>query len=230
MGTSIHSDHELLDRPLYSYVEAARLARVAPATARLWLLGAAEGHGLGTMGGRLPVSPRANPDPGAGVSFLELVELAAIGELRRYRFSLPAIRQIVDTCRKLLRVDHPLASEVFKIDERDIFVQRDGVLVDVLRRRGAQAWADVLNPFLDTLDYQDQLARRWWPLGKDKAVVIDPDFGFGFPVVDGTGVRTEILYERFRAGELSDEIAADFRLEPTQVERAVQYEVERLAA
>jgi uncharacterized protein (DUF433 family) len=67
-------------------------------------------------------------------------------------------------------------------------------------------------------------------LGKDRPVVVDPDYGFGFPIMDGTNIRTEIRYERFKAGELSEEIAADFRLDRKQVERALQFEAERHAA
>jgi uncharacterized protein (DUF433 family) len=230
MGHDIHPDHAFLDQPLYGYAEAARLARVPTSTAKRWIAGYSYVRPTGEEVARPPVTPRAGDGALEGVSYLDLVELAAIGRLKSLDFSLAKIRTIVATCRDLLGVPHPLASEVFKVGGRDIFVQRDGALVDVLRRRGAQAWYEVLDPFLETLDYQDQLAHRWWPLGKDKPVVIDPEYAFGLPVVDGTGVRTEILFERFAAGELAEEIAQDFRLDVVQVERALQFESERRAA
>src|SRR5262249_49347568 len=145
-------------------------------------------------------------------------------ELKRSRFSLPEIRMIVEICRELLGVEHPFASEVLKTKGRDIFVPRNGAAAGGVRRRAAQGWGQVLGPFLKTLDYQDGLACAWWPLGKDRPVVVDPDYGFGFPIMDGTNIRTEIRYERFKAGELSEEIAADFRLDRKQVERALQFE------
>ncbi|MEX2372587.1 MAG: DUF433 domain-containing protein, partial [Dehalococcoidia bacterium] len=119
----------------------------------------------------------------------------------------------------------------FKTDGREIFIERGGVLVEVGRRRRSQAWSEVLMPFLESLDYDDTLAlaHRWWPLGREGLVVVDPEFGFGLPVVDGSGVRTEILLERYRAGDLAGQIAQDFNLESEYVERAIQFEVRHAA-
>jgi len=117
----------------------------------------------------------------------------------------------------------------FKSSGRDIFVKQDSVLHDVLRRKGQPAWDEVLGPFLETLDYRDSFAYRWWPLGRSAPIVVDPEYGWGFPVVVGSGVRTEILFERNSAGETIEEIAQDFGLRPDEVRSAIDYEV-RLAA
>jgi uncharacterized protein (DUF433 family) len=219
-----------LDRPLYSYEEADHLAGLGRGTARRWLEGYAytAGSGERVLQPAITNGRRSKDEP--GVSFLELVELVAIGRLKGLGFTLPQIRRIAGFCRKRLGTDYPFASPLFKTDGRDIFVGRPTYLLDVLRRKGAQAWNEVLAPFLESLDYQDDLARRWWPLGKAEPVIVDPDYGFGLPVVAGSGVRTEIVLERFRAGDRRDEIARDFNLTPDQVERALQFEVARLAA
>lgn len=60
-------------------------------------------------------------------------------------------------------------------------------------------------------------------------MVIDPEYGFGFPVVAKSGVRTEIILERFRAGDLKEQISADFNIEQVHVERALQFELQRAA-
>ena len=118
----------------------------------------------------------------------------------------------------------------FKTDGREIFVERsDEVLLAVGRKKGMQAWHEVLAPFLDDLDYADNLARRWWPLGHDKPIVVDPEYGYGLPVVADSGVRTEIIRERFEAGDLKEQIARDFNLDPIAVERALQFELQRAA-
>jgi uncharacterized protein (DUF433 family) len=86
-----------------------------------------------------------------------------------------------------------------------------------------QAWDEVLDPFLDTVEYEGEIVRRWWPLGKDVAVLVDPNFGFGLPVVEGTGVRTEIIAERHRAGDSIDEITYDFDVTPKQITDALRW-------
>lgn len=45
-----------------------------------------------------------------------------------------------------------------------------------------------------------------------QSVFIDPRYGFGRPVLDGRGIRTEVIVERFRAGEPIESLAADYAL------------------
>ena len=93
-----------------------------------------------------------------------------------------------------------------------------------------QAWDEVLDPFLNTVEYEGEIVRRWWPLGKDVAVLVDPDYGFGLPVIEGTGVRTEIIAERYRAGDGADEIAYDFDVTPGQINDALRWEMPKKVA
>lgn len=101
------------------------------------------------------------------------------------------------------------------------------MLLGARRRKRNRAWNEVFEPLLQTLDYEDEVATRWWPLGRAHQIVIDPVYGFGFPVVAGSGVRTEIILERVHAGDLDDQIARDFNLDRVQVQRALQFELRR---
>jgi len=215
-----------LTRPLYRYVEADRLAGLTRGTAKRWLSGYRYASAAGETLSRPPVARASAQD----VSFLELVELAVIGGLRRRGFSLAEIHRVVAFCEHELKTSCPLASMEFKTGGHDIFVDRGSHLLNVLRRRGAQAWNEVLGPFLDALDYEGQFARRWWPLGHAVAVVVDPELGFGLPVVAGSGVRTEIVAERLEAGDPLEQVASDFNLARDQVEQAREFERTRRAA
>ncbi|MGH3147015.1 MAG: DUF433 domain-containing protein [Rubrobacter sp.] len=59
--------------------------------------------------------------------------------------------------------------------------------------------------------------------------MVDPDYGFGLPVVSGSGVRTEDLAERFRAGDGKREIAYGFGVSPGEIEAALRYEMPNAA-
>jgi uncharacterized protein (DUF433 family) len=91
-------------------------------------------------------------------------------------------------------------------------------------QQGAWAWDAILDPFLARFDYQNDLARRWWPLGKDELVMVDPEYGFGSPVIVGSGLRTELVAERRDAGDPPNIIAYDFSLTPRQIESALKME------
>jgi hypothetical protein len=155
-------DLEIVHRPLYSYAEADYLAGVSRGTARRWLTGYAYVRPEGARVLRPPITPD-HEDQGAA-SFLDLVEVVAIGRLKRVGFSLPRIRAVVHTCQQLLGVPRPLTSLRFKTDGHDIFVDSGPMLLEVGKRKGQQAWFEVLEPFLRDLDYAQEIARRWWPL------------------------------------------------------------------
>ena len=176
-----------------------------------------------------PVTPTAETKEAA--SFVDLMEVAAIGELRKKGFSFKRIRRINSYCRLYLKEPRPLVTQKFKVAGQDIFLDVDfDVLVDVGREAGMLAWREVLKPFLEDVEYENDLARRWWPLGREHMVVVDPDYGFGLPVVEGTGVRTEIIAERHRAGDTTDEIAYDFDVTPRQINDALRWEMPKKAA
>jgi uncharacterized protein (DUF433 family) len=220
-----------LIRPLYSYAEADRLAGVSRGTSKRWAKGYWYRGEWGERVSQPPITAGSEPEHEAGVSFFDLVGIKAIDGLRRLRFSTRTIRKVVQYCQDELQFPYPLATETFKTDRRRIYIEAgDGRLLEVLGgQRGAQAWDAILDPFLETIDYQNDFARRWWPLGKDELVVVDPAYGFGAPVVVGSGVRTELVAERAEVGDRPEVIAYDFNLTPEQVESALRFE-SKLAA
>jgi uncharacterized protein (DUF433 family) len=225
---SVSYEHSSVRRPLYSFAEADRLAGVTPGTSRRWL----KGYSFWYEDKRYempPVTPTT--EIREAVTFVDLMEVATIGKLIKKRFSLKRIRKINAYCRLYLKEPRPLVTQKFKVAGRDIFLAADfDVLVEVGREAGMLAWREVLEPFLEDIEYENELARRWWPLGRERMVVVDPDYGFGLPVVEGVGVRTEIIAERYRAGDSTDEIAYDFDVTPKQIDDALQWEMPKKVA
>lgn len=224
---SVRSDIARLTSPRYSYGEADRLAGVSRGTSRRWLSGYSYRDADGQSVDLPPIMPGGSA--AGAVSFLDVVEIVAVGGLKKAGISTRAIRQIVRNCQEILDVPRPLTTLRFKVGGRDVFVDRGDVLMEVGRRKRMQAWNEVLAPFLANLDYTHDIASRWWPLGRDVPIVVDPDYGHGLPVVAGSGVRTEIIRERAEAGDLVQQIASDFNLDCTEVERALQFELKRAA-
>lgn len=219
-------DAELLETPLYSYSEAEYLAGVTRGTARRWLAGYQYKSPTAGYVSRPPVTVKSERDE-SGISFIDLVEIVAIGGLKAFGFTLREIRSIVANTQEVLQVRRPLTTVAFKVGGRDAFVAEDGQLLSVLRGKRQRAWDEVLQPFLATLDYSDYFARRWWPLGKNKLIYLDPEYAFGLPVIAGSGVRTEIVFERWDADASREEIAEDFNLSVEDVDNALRFEVNR---
>ena len=208
-----------LYRPLYMLSDVDRLARVSRGTAKRWLWGY----------GQYQAVSGSSSHGYSAASFLDLVEVIAIGKLKQRGFPLPLIRQIVQYTQQLLGMERPLISAQFRIAGRDIFIEVEDRLIEVGRHRGQTAWHEVLAPFLEDLDYTQDLASTWWPRGHAGHIQVSPYFGYGFPVIAGYGVRTEIIRERYVANDPIDVIAKDFRLSPLLVEAALRFELEESA-
>ena len=58
----------------------------------------------------------------------------------------------------------------------------------------------------------------------EHAIAIDPNIAFGRPVVLKGGVGTETIAERIDAGESINDLAADYDLNPEEIEEAVRYQ------
>src|SRR5215212_3236216 len=228
MMGSVSYEHPSVKRPLYSFAEADRIAKVTHNTSRRWL----KGYSFWYEDERRDMPP-VTPTSGTkdAVTFVDLMEVATIDKLRKKGFSFKQIRKINATARFYLDTPRPLVTETFKVKGRNIFVDDGfGILVNVGHEAGMQAWDEVLDPFLDTVEYEGEIVRRWWPLGKDVAVLVDPNYGFGLPVVEGTGVRTEIIAERHRAGDSTDEIVYDFDVSTKQIKDALRWEMPKQLA
>jgi uncharacterized protein (DUF433 family) len=63
-----------------------------------------------------------------------------------------------------------------------------------------------------------------------KVIVIDPRISFGRPVLTGTGIRTAIVAERYKAGESIEELAKDYSREHLEIEEAIRCELSLEAA
>ena len=113
------------DVPAYSFGEAAMLAGVPVSTLRAWIVGRASRARRGGRGSqaivRLPKGERQY------LTFTNLVEVHVLAAMRRkHALSLEVIRRAVRYVHEQLEIEHPLASEQFKTNGVDLFVERLG--------------------------------------------------------------------------------------------------------
>jgi uncharacterized protein (DUF433 family) len=76
---------------------------------------------------------------------------------------------------------------------------------------------------LTHFEYTDDLASRWFPVGPDTPIVVDPRIAGGRPTIFGSGVTVDTVHGRFAAGESIDFIAQDFGVERKAIEKALQF-------
>lgn len=78
--------------------------------------------------------------------------------------------------------------------------------------------------FFKNIDFgDDDLASRFWPLGKKKSVVVDPHHQCGQPVIDGTNIVPDAIYNLYKAGDKADYIAYLYEIDVKKVKDAVEF-------
>ena len=73
------------------------------------------------------------------------------------------------------------------------------------------------------------LETRYWPLGKEHNIIVDPRHRFGQPVIEGTNIEVHTVINMLRAGEDPGLIASVYGLSEKQIEDTRPF-MKRLAA
>ena len=230
---------DVRSQPAYRLPEAAHYLRLPTSTLRAWLLG----QDYGDPGARrrfLPAISIADGE-GARLSFLNFVEAHVLSALRRkHNVSLQQIRKATTYLRKEMGSEHPLAMHQFETDGLSIFIDHLDQLINVTKE-GQLAMRELFSAYLQRVEWdKDGVAARLYLFTRKfregiterepRAVVIDPRVSFGLPVLAGTGLRTAVIAERYKAGETMEELATDYARPLSEIEEAIRCELELKAA
>jgi len=226
---------ELREVPLYSFTETAHYLRLPLSTVRAWCLGQRY-YDAKRIPRRFASVIDIADHKAKRLSFINLVELFVLAAIRRkHEVGLPQVRQAVAYLKKKFPSPYPLADHEFQTNGVDLFAEKFGELLN-LSKEGQVEMKELLlahlkcvqrdpagipiklylvprNPRLD-------ITRR-----ERGAVVIDPRFGFGRPVLDGTGIRTDVVIERFSAGEPLEALAEDYGRPREDIEEVLRCEL-----
>lgn len=218
------------EQPAYSIAEAASYLDMPAATLRSWVLGRSYQTSAGSRFFQ-PLIDLADKKKRC-LSFYNLIEAFTLNAMRRtdHHISMPNIRKALDYVRRRLKEKRPLLTERFLTDGVDLFLDKYGQLVAV-SKDGQLAMRAIMMDSLrhvrrDSQGMPSKLYLFTAPAAKPAAeIAIDPRIAFGNPVLDGTGISTAILAQRYKAGDSIDELAEDFGLSRDAVEQAIRYEV-----
>lgn len=223
---SIYGATDPRDLPAYGIVEAAHYLGIPKSTLRAWVLGQRNRAGRDFR----PVIEPADKDTRL-LSFFNLIEAHVLDALRRkHEIPLQKVRPALEYLRKLDTDKHPLASNQFATSGLELFVEKYGALVN-LSKQGQMEMKEFLIAYLKRVERDSSgLPIRLYPytrkkaLDEPRAIVIDPLIAFGRPIVSGTGVPTAVIADRYKAGESLSDLAADYEVQPWQVEEAIRCE------
>lgn len=221
------------DLPSYTSREAARYVRLPLRTVQNW------SFGFHTYGGD-PLIHVADHERHL-LSLWNVAELHVLGALRRYhRIPPQKLRIAIRYLEETFDSRHPLLSEMMLTDGVSIFVEQAGALINATRS-GQLAMRQLMEAHLRRIDQDvDGLAIRLYPFvrhdpntrrpppmlpDEPRIISLDPRVRFGRPVIVETGIPTEEVAERFRAGDTVQQLAEEYGRRSQEIEEAIRCEL-----
>ena len=216
--------------PAYTISEAAHYLSVPAATVRYWSLGREDYKPLIAVPAKSP----------ALLSFLNLAELHVLAAIRRkhevkMQNIREAIRYLARHAKHAADKRHPLVSRDLETDGLDLFTEQYGQLINI-SRAGQTAMRDVISAALRRIDRDPRgIPVKLYPFTRaaledaPAMVVIDPSLSAGRPVIAGTGLATQVIAERYKAGESVRDLARDYQRKAAEIEEAIRCELQTAA-
>jgi uncharacterized protein (DUF433 family) len=236
----VDPDCETFDVPMYSPAMASRLVGLESSRVRRWLQGYAYTYAPKTTvaKGRRRQSPLVQRRGALGsqyASFVDLIDLLFVKKFVEHGISVQRLRKALEEAVDLTG-DHHFAQRRFWTDGRKIFLQiKDKPAEALLELLSGGQW--VIAPIIKQVAHQIEfdaitgVSTRWFPLGKDKSVVVDPSVAFGAPTIAGRGVHTANVFDLYEGeGRNIGRVSAWLDLPQETVQHAVEFEQALAAA
>jgi len=156
--------------------------------------------------------------------FLTLMEFYVFYRLKESGVRTHKILSAHERLSKRLGTKFPFASVKLLTDGgRILFSPEDGAIVDV-EPDFQYNLKEIIEPFCEKIEFdQGNLAQRFYPMGKNGGIVIDPHHQFGQPVIQGTNILPQTLWNYYKGGEKPATIATLFDIPLKAVENAVAF-------
>lgn len=157
------------------------------------------------------------------------------GIRQHHKVDLGKVRKALDYINEQFKIPYPLAHQEFFTDG-DLFIEHYGNLINA--SSNAQAiLKNALKEHLKRVEVDKEgLAIKLFPFTHNhedqtpRLVVIDPRIAFGRMVIAGSGIPTDIIAERFHAGDSPAQLARDYECDIKKIEEAIRCETRPIAA
>jgi uncharacterized protein (DUF433 family) len=151
------------------------------------------------------------------------------------------VRAAIDLAREIIGHDHPLSTNRFRTDGREIFLhifeegedsEDKARLLNLFKRQ--YEFRGVIEPILTTVDFGDDGSpTMWWPAGRKTNIIVDPQRAFGQPIDAMSSVPTAILAKASEQDGGVTAAANAYDVPEASVRAAIDFELsmeQRLAA
>lgn len=158
------------------------------------------------------------------VNFYVLIELFTFFKLQELGVKAKTILKARDSIARELNLDYPFASSKLLSDGKQIWYKFEE---DIINADGSSQtnFVRIIEEFATNVDFSNTtfLAEKFYPLGRELKVLVDPHRQFGQPIIEGTSINAEIIYAMYKSGEPLDSIAILYDLTEKEVNDAIKF-------
>ncbi|MGI8581783.1 MAG: DUF433 domain-containing protein [Chitinophagaceae bacterium] len=166
------------------------------------------------------------------INFYSLIEFYTFFKLREKGLSSTEIKKLHSELSSLLKTPYPFAiAQDYYIETRKTkkrkktFVYYTYLESTIKRSAKKQFSLDFIKKFLDKVEFdENNLASRFFPLHDSKNVVVDPKHQFGQPVINGTNIKTQTIFNLYRGGESLENLSILYNISVDKVQDAITFQ------
>ncbi|WP_395054597.1 DUF433 domain-containing protein [Flavobacterium sp.] len=161
------------------------------------------------------------------VSFHTLVEFYIFFQLKEVGVPTQKILDAHSELSKLFETAFPFASskiisKMNCVGKRIVFEISENEIINLDSTK--QLNLKFIKLFAQNLDFdKNNIANKFYPLGKSNSVIVDPEHQFGQPVIKNTNIYPQTIYNLHKAKESKKFIAESYEISLKQVNDAIDY-------
>jgi uncharacterized protein (DUF433 family) len=155
-------------------------------------------------------------------NFYTLIEFYVFYNLREFGVSQKIIFQAHEAIAKQLETYYPFASSKLLTDGKNILYSlEDGTTIKADKSKQT-AFRQIIENFCKKIEFSDNnLVKKFYPLGKSKHIVVNPHNQFGQPVIEETNILAETIFNLHEAGESVSFLSKLYDISLKEVESAI---------
>jgi len=167
-----------------------------------------------------------NIENSRAVGFHTLIEFYVMMQFAESGVKTKEVLKAHKELASMYNTNFPFATEEvlknIRTDRYKVYLQKDNNTISLDGTK--QLNLDLISMFFQNLDFgKDNLASRFWPLGKNHTVVCDPHHKFGQPTIVGTNIQSEAIFRMYKANEPISFIAAIYDVSEKAVKDAIRF-------
>ena len=222
MEATINHIEPKISEGVYLVKDIAKILNLEYSKVYRWIVGYWGNGGL-----KEGVSYTFGEDNNRAINFYSLIEFYTFFKLRERGVSSLDIKKLHTKLSETLNTDYPFTiGHDFYVEKkvkrkRFVYYKYLNSLIK-LDKKSQFSFDFIISDFLDKIDFnEDNIATRFFPLGLDKNVVVDPTHQFGQPTILGTNIKTQTIYNLHLGGETIRNISNLYNISSVKIEDAI---------